>query len=1221
MLRVMPVVAAVLAAGADAAPTPSSGTLTEAQPTLAYSGGPLATSPSGTATNACPDDSTSERFNLTVDLPADFDTRRPDDSLRIELAPVDTADTILTLRSSTGAVITSADNAATAVGETIQVDAKAGVTEYRVLVCVFAGGLSSYSVKISLVAAPAPPPPQPPLPGAPRLVTLVAPPAMGNSAGEPSIGYNLKSKRAMYIAGLQTLKVTPAESSGERDAAGAALPLACPATWTDVSTDLTGTISLDPILFTNQSLGEAGVNRTFVSQLTGANSAFAFTDDDGANWLPGQVGASNGGVDHQTVGAGAYPAANGAWPGPPPGNPGYAVYYCSQSIVDAFCARSDTGGQTFNNGVPIGKATALGCASGDIGGLHGHVRIALDGTLAMPMKSCAGQQAFIRSNDAGLTYSAKKVPGTTSGRTDPQLAWSRRGADNKIRGYLCMVDGDGKPKATVTSDKGETWGPLYDIGAAHGIKKAVFAQAIAGDADRAACAFVGTTTDGNSEALNFTGVWYGYVAYTFDGGANWTTLNVTPNDPVQGAGGICTSGTTCGSNRNLLDFNEITLDERGRVWFGYADGCTSAACLASGGASNDFADKATIARQIGGRSLYAAFDPEVAVIPQPPCLSGARNAAKASLQWVTPDDGGKLITGYEISRATAVTGPYVVLATIPAKNVFDDLTADAEVPAYFYQVRATYDGGFGLYSNILELPITVAESVCRTPGLTVLTDAANDPLDGQPSHDVRAISMAQPWFEGGDYKIYFHLKMTSLNPPTENTVWPINFCAPSFPCVNPDVNTAPYSATNKWFTVQMSTRPPATSATPAFELFIPTAAGTTTGSRTLKTLPASGGSNFTPAGLITMVVNASDLGLAEAGRGTDKLTKFQSRIGVNIGAGTITPDNVPDGLAGAGEFGTVAPSVCAPNVAPLAELQADVETGPSPLTVTFTGIGTDPDSIDTVDTYSLDFGDGSAPVAQDNGSFAPHTYSAIGNYPARLFVVDSRGQRSSNTAEKVIVVYGEPTADAGADFGIDEGESALLSGAGSDAANAGPLSYLWTQQAGPTAALNDADTATPSFVAPQICADSTLTFNLTVANIGGGDTDSVSVFVKNIILDPVANAGADARVYRDASVVLDGSASTHDPCLTVTYAWTQTQGPPVALSGAATATPSFVAPDVKTDTLLTFRLTMTDGAGNVTSDEVSVIAMPFLGDNAVGAWPRLTLLILGLVALLRRRPG
>ena len=132
----------------------------------------------------------------------------------------------------------------------------------------------------------------------------------------------------------------------------------------DVSSLNTSLLSLDPILDVDAAHG-----RTFVSQLTGQDSLFAFSDDAGASWTPGQGGGIPSGVDHQSVGNGPYPA--GSTFGPLTSYPN-AVYYCSQDLEAAFCARSDTGGLTFNQGVPIYTSAC--------GGLHGHVRVAPDGT-------------------------------------------------------------------------------------------------------------------------------------------------------------------------------------------------------------------------------------------------------------------------------------------------------------------------------------------------------------------------------------------------------------------------------------------------------------------------------------------------------------------------------------------------------------------------------------------------------------------------------------------------------------------------------------------------------------------------------------------------------------------------------------------------------------------------------------------------------------------------
>src|SRR2546427_686397 len=77
-------------------------------------------------------------------------------------------------------------------------------------------------------------------PGGPRYYNYAPPAAMGEASGEPSIGYNLTTHHAMYIAGLQTLRVTFPENIDPKGS----LPEAADATWDDVSFVLTHTRSL-----------------------------------------------------------------------------------------------------------------------------------------------------------------------------------------------------------------------------------------------------------------------------------------------------------------------------------------------------------------------------------------------------------------------------------------------------------------------------------------------------------------------------------------------------------------------------------------------------------------------------------------------------------------------------------------------------------------------------------------------------------------------------------------------------------------------------------------------------------------------------------------------------------------------------------------------------------------------------------------------------------------
>jgi PKD repeat protein len=57
----------------------------------------------------------------------------------------------------------------------------------------------------------------------------------------------------------------------------------------------------------------------------------------------------------------------------------------------------------------------------------------------------------------------------------------------------------------------------------------------------------------------------------------------------------------------------------------------------------------------------------------------------------------------------------------------------------------------------------------------------------------------------------------------------------------------------------------------------------------------------------------------------------------------------------------------------------------------------------TINSYTLDFGDGSPPVTQSSPLFS-HTYNNVGFYPARLTVSNTLGQASVNQAQVVISV-------------------------------------------------------------------------------------------------------------------------------------------------------------------------------------------------------------------------
>jgi PKD domain len=171
-----------------------------------------------------------------------------------------------------------------------------------------------------------------------------------------------------------------------------------------------------------------------------------------------------------------------------------------------------------------------------------------------------------------------------------------------------------------------------------------------------------------------------------------------------------------------------------------------------------------------------------------------------------------------------------------------------------------------------------------------------------------------------------------------------------------------------------------------------------------------------------------------------------------------------------------------------------------------------------------------------------------------------------------------PSANAGPDQIVNEGVVVTLDGSGSSDPDGDPLTYQWSQTAGPAVTLSDPTAPQPNFVAPNAPLDGvTLTFRLAVSDGIASSIDVVNITVQNVA--PTANAGPDQLVNEGAVVTLDGSSSTDlggDP---LTYTWQQIGGLPVSLSEAHSAQPSFTAPLVGRDgATLTFELTVDDGS-------------------------------------------
>jgi PKD repeat protein len=315
------------------------------------------------------------------------------------------------------------------------------------------------------------------------------------------------------------------------------------------------------------------------------------------------------------------------------------------------------------------------------------------------------------------------------------------------------------------------------------------------------------------------------------------------------------------------------------------------------------------------------------------------------------------------------------------------------------------------------------QTVCKSPGVTELTDKAGDahsalgivPMAPTPGMDLLSFQLEQPFAPDGNTKLIFHINTdpgTTPQPP--GSAWYVSMKTPD----------------GKVHAVHMAWSGP----TPRFESYIAEAgqSGATDGRFVdpASVKPAEPESNYDTAnGIITIVVKPADVGLNPG----DTVSGFNSAVTqstdpLNIGAGaTDTYDEMPDSLTHTGAFTFVGNAACALNAAPTAKLLANPDQGNPPLTVAFDGSGSvDPDAGDSIASYTFSFGDGSADVTQSSPTIS-HTYKHGGAFFVTLTVKDSHGLQSANVASVEIKVAAQ-LLNLSTRLQVQTGDNALIGG-------------------------------------------------------------------------------------------------------------------------------------------------------------------------------------------------
>ena len=266
------------------------------------------------------------------------------------------------------------------------------------------------------------------------------------------------------------------------------------------------------------------------------------------------------------------------------------------------------------------------------GGLHGAISTAPDGTVYVTPR--VGTPTVIVSKDNGFSW-FERTMGEDVLTPNPRKN-SEVSTDTASNAYHVWTGADEGVYMSRSTDSGETWEEESIRISPVEVVSSVFPQTDAGDPGRIAITYLGSENaemlnqsdidgnpwDGNAHYAPNNATYHLYITYSLnalDDEPVFHTYRVT-DDPVQ-VGSICLNSGDCrdigGSNRNLLDFNDLHIDREGRVYVAFADGCTGDCATNENATAADSRDgRGSVYYLATGPSLYEGFSPMTPLIDE-----------------------------------------------------------------------------------------------------------------------------------------------------------------------------------------------------------------------------------------------------------------------------------------------------------------------------------------------------------------------------------------------------------------------------------------------------------------------------------------------------------------------------------------------------------------------------------------------------------------------------
>ena len=240
---------------------------------------------------------------------------------------------------------------------------------------------------------------------------------------------------------------------------------------------------------------------------------------------------------------------------------------------------------------------------------------------------------------------------------------------------------------------------------------------------------------------------------------------------------------------------------------------------------------------------------------------------------------------------------------------------------------------------------------------------------------------------------------------------------------------------------------------------------------------------------------------------------------------------------------------------------------------------------------------GSHLAARADQTVAPGQYNVTIKSTGSFGVGNSKIVEITVSDDILLQINSLPSIEAGSAQTVLEGSEVSLNGTATDP-EGDAMTYLWAHN---STDLNivfaNATSASTTFTAPQVEADTAIAFTLTAHDGTDTSSDSVSITVTAYVNGlPLVKAGPAQTVLEGSEVSLNGTATDPEGDA-MTYLWAHNSTDlNIVFANATSASTTFIAPPVDSDTDIIFTLTADDGA-EAHSDTVTVTVTDVQANN------------------------